>query len=86
MADEPADFATLWQALESGKRDDLPLALELWPERVVGKALKDAELAAQHGLFDVYWYDEPGTGVRRRQPISREIAHEVERRSGDLLN
>jgi hypothetical protein len=85
LAEEPMDFATLWQGLEQGEWDERPLALELWPARVVGKALKDAKLAAQHGLFDFFWYDEPGAGVRRRQPIQREITHEVERRGGDCL-
>ncbi len=85
LADEPADFASLWRALERGEMDERPLALELWPARVVGKALKDAKLAAQHGLFDFFWYDEPDAGVRRRQPRQREIDHEVERRGGDRL-
>jgi hypothetical protein len=85
LADEPADFASLWRALAKGELDERPLALELWPERVIGKALRDPDLAARHGLCDYFWYDEPGAGIRRRQPIQREIAHEVERRGGDRL-
>ena len=85
LAEETIDFATLWRELEQGKRDKLPLALELWPKRVVGKALHDADLATRQNLFDFYWYDEPGIGARRRQPIKREISHEVERRGGDRL-
>lgn len=83
LADEPAAFAALWEALESGARDDLPLVLALWPERVVGKALHDPDLAAHHGLFDFFWYDAPDEGVRRRRPVKREIEHEVERREGN---
>ena len=85
LSNEPSDFTTLWRELERGDRDELPLALALWPERVIGKALRDPNLASQHGLFDFFWYDEPDAGVRRRQPIKREIAHEVERRGGDRL-
>ena len=85
LAEEPDAFATLWQALESGEWDDLPLALALWPKRVVGKALHDPDLATQHGLFDFFWYDDPEEGMRRRRPIKREIEREIERRGGDRL-
>jgi hypothetical protein len=85
LAGEPDAFATLWQALKSGERDELPLALALWPERVVGKALNNPDLATQHRLFDFFWYTDPDEGVRKRRPIKREIEHEVERRGGDRL-
>jgi hypothetical protein len=85
LADEPVAFTTLWQALESGERDELPLALALWPERVVGKALHDPVLATQHRLFEFFWYHDPDEGVRRRRSVRREIQREAARRGGDRL-
>ena len=83
LADCSETFATLWNALQNGLRDDLPLALELWPERVVGKAVKDVTIAEQHDLTAFLWYDELGVGLRPRRHITEEITREIERRGGD---
>lgn len=74
-------FDTAWQALTSGKRDEQPLALVLWPERAVNKCAGNLELATQHNLRRYFWIQPPGGGPwRRRYPQAQEIRDEIARR------
>ncbi|MCL4264722.1 MAG: BREX-1 system adenine-specific DNA-methyltransferase PglX [Anaerolineae bacterium] len=78
--DEPAAFDAVWQALQRGERDEQPLALLLWPDRVVDKCTTDVDLAAKQGLRPFFWYQPPGAPWRRRKSQSSEITAEVARR------
>lgn len=79
--DESDAFDTVWQALSAGRRDEQPLALALWPERVVDKCVGDVELARQHNLHPYFWVQSPGGGPwRRRNPQAQEVRDEVARR------
>jgi hypothetical protein len=75
------DFKSLWAALDGGQHDDQPLALVLWPERVIEKCLKDVELANTHGLRGFFWVQDLATKQwRRRLAPDDEVKQEVQRR------
>lgn len=78
--DESEAFDTIWQALERGQRDEQPLALALWPERVIDKCVANVELAIQHNLHRYFWYQPPNAPWRRRKPQAQEIKEEINRR------
>ncbi len=78
--DESVAFDAAWQALAHGGRDEQPLALLLWPERVVDKCAGEVALAAQHNLRRYFWYRPPGGNWRRRNPQAQEIRAEIARR------
>jgi hypothetical protein len=71
-------FAEVWHEIERGERDDLALALSLWPDRVVGKCAEDIALAERHGLRKFFWVQHPTEAWRRRLSIEEEISNEVE--------
>jgi hypothetical protein len=71
-------FAEVWQEIESGERDDLALALALWPERVVNRCAEDLALAEAHGLRKFFWVQYPAEAWRRRLNIEKEISNEIE--------
>jgi len=71
-------FSEVWQEIERGERDDLPLALSLWPDRVVDKCAEDMTLAEHHGLRKFFWVQHPTEAWRRRVGIEEEISNEVE--------
>ncbi|MCY2990766.1 MAG: hypothetical protein NTY19_23245, partial [Planctomycetota bacterium] len=73
-------FRDLWQQLADGRLDDLPLALALWPDRVVDRCTEDRELADRHDLARYFWYHEPTGDWRRRKSPDQEVADEVARR------
>ncbi len=81
--DESDAFDAVWQALAAGERDEQPLALALWPERVVDKCAGNLELAAQHHLRRYFWVQPLNGGPwRRRNPQAQEIRDEIARRKG----
>jgi hypothetical protein len=75
-----AAYETVWAELEAGARDQEPLALALWPGRVVNKCLTDPALTARHGLRRFFWYQRANGGWRRRQRPAREVQDEIARR------
>lgn len=75
-------FAEVWREIERGERDDLALALALWPDRVVDRCAEDVALAEQHGLRKFFWVQHPAANWRRREAQEIEIANEVARRRG----
>ena len=50
VADRQPQADSWWHDLAEGKHDDHPLALALWPERVLEKCLSDEKLFKSHGL------------------------------------
>jgi hypothetical protein len=80
LAERSDPFRDLWQQLADGHLDDLPLALVLWPERVVDRCTEDRELAGRHNLARYFWYHEPAGNWRRRKSPDQEVADEVARR------
>jgi hypothetical protein len=66
--------------LSDGELDDQPLALSLWPERVVDRCTEDRNLADCHDLTRYFWYHEPSGDWRRRKLPQQEVADEVARR------
>jgi hypothetical protein len=71
-------LAEVWQEIERGERDDLALALALWPDRVVNRCAEDLALAEQHGLRKFFWGQYPAEAWRRRLSIEKEISNEIE--------
>lgn len=78
--DRDSPLHTAWEALSRGEFDDQPLALELWPDRVIDKCVQDVDLAEKHNLRDCFWYNSPDKGWRLRQAPEDEIAWESGRR------
>ena len=76
LQDRGERYATLWAELARGDRDELALALALWPDRVVDKCAKDVELAERHGLRRFLWCSHPNGIWRRRKMSQQEIADE----------
>ncbi|WP_437978279.1 hypothetical protein WMF11_17665 [Sorangium sp. So ce295] len=50
FADAGCSDAQWWMELEAGMHDDVPVALALWPGRVLEKATKDPTIARAHNL------------------------------------
>jgi hypothetical protein len=71
-------FAEVWQEIESGKREDLALALALWPDRIADKCAEDMALAEVHGLRKYFWVQYSAEAWRRRLSIEEEISNEIE--------
>src|SRR5262249_55486049 len=71
-------FAEVWQEIERGERDDLALALALWPDRVVNRCAEDMALAEVHGLRKFFWVQYPAEAWRRRLSIEEEVSNEIE--------
>jgi hypothetical protein len=71
-------FAEVWREIESGERDDLALALALWPDRVVDKCAEDMALAEVRCLRKYFWVQYPAEAWRRRLSIEEEISNEIE--------
>lgn len=80
LAQEDASFSAVWSRLSAGEMDDTPLALSLWPERVLAKCLEDAALAGVHEVRGFFWVEGPGGVWRRRVGVGEEVKGEVERR------
>lgn len=80
LAEDDTPFPALWSRLAGGQQDDAPLALALWPERVLEKCLVDAALAGVHGMRGFFWVEGAEGVWRRRVEPSREVADEVGRR------
>jgi hypothetical protein len=80
LADRVDRFASLWAELTRGDRDELALALALWPERVVDKCARDVELAEPRGLRRYLWVQNVNGVWRRRKATKEEVSDEVERR------
>jgi hypothetical protein len=82
LADRCEPYPAVWKSLEDGQRDELALALVLWPDRVVDKCAADLELAQTHDLARFFWYDDPWTKTwRRREPPDIEAANEIAHRN-----
>ena len=62
LRDRPDRFSAFWSELARGDRDDLALALALWPARVVEKCAVDVTLAERHGLRRFLWVGGHGGG------------------------
>lgn len=74
-------YPAVWKSLETGDFDDQPLALALWPDRVVDKCVADRVLAEKQGLTQFFWYDDPWSKAwRRRQSPDVEVADEIAHR------
>ena len=80
LSERSEPFRDLWQQLANGQLDDSPLALALWPDRVVDRCTEDRELADRHELTRYFWYHEPSGDWRRRKEPEQEVADEVARR------
>lgn len=80
LAGRKEAFADVWKALEGGNLDEEPIALALWPGRVVDKCAQDADLAAKHGLACFLWHDHPDEGLRRLRDPKAEVEQESARR------
>ena len=81
LAGNRGSFADVWQALAAGERDDQPLALALWPDRVVDKCASDVALAQKHDLARFLWYEDPWSKAwRRREPPEAEVNSEITHR------
>ncbi len=78
--DVEAPFEQVWAALARGAHDAQPLALALWPERVLENCLYDAELAAIHDLRRCFWVQGADGSWRRRKKLRQEVQEEVARR------
>lgn len=78
--DEP--LGTAWDELVQGIHDEQPLALSLWPDRVVDKCTEDVELAQAHNIQRFFWVQHPTEAWRRRISPETEVANEIERRKG----
>ena len=65
-----------WLAeLSVGRHDDAPIALPLWPVRVIDRSLSEPALAAIHDLRKYFWVQEAdGVWRRRRLPRGRNRA------------
>jgi hypothetical protein len=83
--DDDASFDQLVRELEAGQLDHAPLALPLWPDRVIEQCLHDAEFAEGHGLRQYFWTAHGGEGWRRRKAVAAEVRDEVARRQGWVL-
>jgi hypothetical protein len=79
-SDEP--FHQVWKELDSGDRDHQPLALALWPDRVVDKCAQDVQLAQTHDVHRFFWVQHPTEAWRPRVSPEAEVKNEVRRRSG----
>jgi len=77
-------FASLWAELTRGDRDELALALALWPERVVDECAQDVELAGRHGLRRFLWVQDGRGEWRRRKKPNEEVRDEVMRRESRI--
>lgn len=84
LADRVDRFASLWAELARGDRDELALALALWPGRVVDKCAKDVELAERHGLQRFLWVQDLSGVWRRRKKSNEEIRDAVIRRGSRI--
>ena len=74
-------YPAAWKSLEAGGLDEQPLALALWPDRVVDKCAADVALAKKHDLARFFWYDDPWSKTwRRREPPDVEVENEVAHR------
>jgi len=82
LAEDDTSFAALWSRLAGGQQDDAPLALALWPQRVIDKSLVDAALAGVHGLRGFFWVEGDEGVWRRRVAVGDEVRGEVGRRQG----
>jgi hypothetical protein len=80
LADCREPFRELWRRLSDGELDDQPLALSLWPERVVDRSTEDRNLADLHELTRYLWYHELDGDWRRRKSPQQEVTDEVARR------
>ena len=80
--DDDASFDQLVKEFTAGHRDNAPLALPLWPERVIGACLQEVAMAEGHALRRFFWYNAVDEGWRRRVEPRQEIRREVERRQG----
>lgn len=80
LAGEDQPFPALWSALTAGEMDAQPLALLLWPERVLNKCLADPALAEAHDLRRFLWVQGKDGSWRRRAAIDQEVKDEVGRR------
>jgi hypothetical protein len=70
-------FARLWKALTEGARDELAIALSLWPDRVVDKCAEDVDLAERHHLRPFFWSRRTESDPwRPREAPKTEIANE----------
>jgi hypothetical protein len=72
-------FDRLLADLEAGRRDAAPLALALWPARVIDRCLERVELAAAHDLGKYFWVEDDHGWRRRREP-NVEVQIEIGRR------
>ncbi len=77
LADCTDRFASLWAELARGDRDEVGLALALWPDRVVDRCEKDVELAERHDLRSLLWVKDHNGAWRRRKAKSQEIAEKI---------
>jgi hypothetical protein len=73
-------FGEFWAELESGKHDDLEIALSLWSDRVIDKCAADVELATRHGVCQFFWVQHPCETWRKRQDPKVEVTNEITRR------
>jgi hypothetical protein len=79
-SDEP--LSRVWHELAVGNSDHQPLAMSLWPDRVIDKCTSDADLAEGHAVAKYFWVRHPTPAWRRRVAVKTEIANEIARRQG----
>jgi hypothetical protein len=76
-----SEWSQRWAALRAGDLDEEPLARFLYPGRVVERAQKDRDFAANHDLARWFWLDEPGRSRRLMEPEKEQAAAVKERES-----
>lgn len=75
LGEDDRPFPTAWADLSAGGGDHHPLALALWPDRVIDKSLMDVGVAEAVGLARFFWVDG-----RRRVVVGQEVVGELGRR------
>ena len=78
-------IADRWRRLADGELDEVPLALELWPGRVIDKCLENLDLARKHGLEPYFWCEDPEGTWRRLMAPDEEQQLELGRREAPAV-
>jgi hypothetical protein len=62
-----------WDRLAAGKVDWAKVAMQLWPERVLGRCAEDRSLAIAHGVEERFWEEEREGKWRARAAAGRAV-------------
>lgn len=79
------ELKATWDALCDEMYDWAPLAMHLWPERVVPKCATDRSLAIAHGLEDAFWVEGSDGKWTERKTMTRPIEELVRERTSPAV-